>query len=206
MLVLVATLLTAIPLRAIDGGCLEPNGTSEAVRQLLADGNVAFEAEDTTKAEAAWLKIRECAPATPEWPKAVFNLGLLESKRNNFPKAITYFDEVLQSHPNDQEEGGSLMETNRNYSHRSALAISNCYESMGSFAPALRYTWLAKTKYRYYSWCGTCLRSANFGVNKRIAYLAMRASRVHIWAGMLLFALVALRWKSSRSGKQLPDS
>src|ERR1035441_2117325 len=49
-----------------------------------------------------------------------------------------------------KEPGGNLMETNRNYSNRSAMAISQCYEAMGQFSPALRYAWLAKTKYRYY--------------------------------------------------------
>ena len=67
------------------------------------------------------------------------------------------------------------METNRNYSNRSAMAISQCYEAMAQFSPALRYALLAKTKYHYYSWCGTCYDSANFVMNKRIAYLALRA-------------------------------
>jgi hypothetical protein len=87
------------------------------------------------------------------------------------------------------------METNRNYSNRSAMAISQCYEAMGQFSPALRYAWLAKTKYRYYSWCGTCYNSANFAMNKRIAYLALRVSRLHIWAGILVLGFVAIRWK-----------
>jgi tetratricopeptide (TPR) repeat protein len=152
------------------------------------------------------MKIRECAPATPEWPRAVFNLGLLEYKRNNLRQAVTYFDEVLQSHPNDKEPGGSIMETNRNYSFRSAMAVSQCYEAMGEFSSALRYAWLAKTKYRYYSWCGTCINGANFAVNKRIAYLTVRASHLQVWASMLVAGFVAFRWKKSRSGKRRSDS
>ena len=43
------------------------------------------------------------------------------------------------------------METNRNYSFRRALAISECYEATGAYRLALRYAWQAKTKSRYYS-------------------------------------------------------
>jgi len=176
------------------GTCPEQMQTDEAASKSLADGNAAFEAGDMAKAEAQWKQIRQCAPGTADWPKAVFNLGLLEHRRKNFRQAVEYFHEVLQSHPNDKEPGANLMETNRNYSYRSALAISECYEAMGAYRSALHYAWLAKTKYRYYSWCGTCYASADAAVNKRIAYLTMRASRVHIWASVLVVGLLAL-WK-----------
>jgi tetratricopeptide (TPR) repeat protein len=177
--------------------CPKQKPTPEAVSKLLDEGNAAFEAGDVTTAEARWTEIRKCAPDSSEWPKAVFNLGLLEYRRSHFPQSISYFDAVLQSHPNDKEPGGSLMETNRNYSNRSAMAISQCYEAMGQFGPALRYAWLAKTKYRYYSWCGTCYSSANYAMNKRIAYLALRVSRLHIWTGVLVLGFVAIRWKKT---------
>jgi len=182
--------------------CTELRQTADAVSQLLADGNAAFETGDIGKAQASWMKIRECAPATPDWPKAVFNLGLLEYRRDNLRQAITYFDDVLQSHPNDKEPGGNIMETNRNYSFRSALGISQCYEAMGAFGPALHYAWLAKTKYPYYSWCGTCYSSANFAVNKRIAYLTVRVSRLHVWVSMLLLGFVVFRGKKPTSRSQ----
>jgi tetratricopeptide (TPR) repeat protein len=173
---------------------------NEAVSQLLADGNAAYEAGDLAKAEVRWAEIRECAGGTTAWPKAVFNLGLLEYRRKKFRQAIAYFHEVLQSHPNDKEPGANIMETNRNYSYRSALAISQCYEAMGAYRLALRYAWLAKTKYHYYSWCGTCLNNANLAVNKRIAYLTVRASQEHIWASVLVVGFLAFRkWKAKRS-------
>ena len=179
--------------------CPELKRAAGAVSHLLAEGNAALETGDIAKAQTSWKTIRECAPASQDWPKAVFNLGLLEYKRDNLRQAIKYFDEVLQSHPNDKEPGANLMETNRNYSYRSALAISQCYETMGSFGSALRYAWLAKTKYTYYSWCGTCYDSASFALNKRIAYLTVRSSRLHIWASTLLLGILAIRWKRSRS-------
>src|ERR1700687_647261 len=166
--------------------------STEVVSQLLSEGNAAFEAGDTRTARTSWKKIRECGATTPDYPKAVYNLGLLEFKVKDFQQAIRYFEEVLRSHPNDKEPGGSLMQTNRNYSFRSALGVSQCYEAMDEFRPALHWAWLAKTKYPYYSWCGTCYSNANFAVNKRIAYLAFRASRLHLWGSTRLLGVVAL--------------
>ena len=203
LLPFVMLILVALPCTAMENltTCPEQEPTPEALSKQLEEGNAAFETGDVTKAEARWTEISDCAPGSSEWPKAMFNLGLLEYKRSNFPQAIRYFDAVLKSHPNDKEPGGNLMETNRNYSNRSAMAISQCYEAMGQFSPALRYAWLAKTKYRYYSWCGTCYSSANFAMNKRIAYLALRVSRLHIWAGALVLGFVAIRWKKSSGRK-----
>jgi tetratricopeptide (TPR) repeat protein len=197
LLPLVMLILIALPCTATEDrpACPKPKPTPEALSKQLDEGNAAFEIGNVTTAEARWTVIRECAPGSSEWPKAVFNLGLLEYRRNNFAQAISHFDAVLQSHPNDKEPGGNLIETNRNYSNRSAMAISQCYEAMGQFGPALRYAWLAKTKYRYYSWCGTCYSNANFAMNKRIAYLALRVSRLHIWACILVLGLVAIGWK-----------
>jgi tetratricopeptide (TPR) repeat protein len=175
------------------------------VARLLEEGNKAYEAGDFSKAEARWAKIRACGRGSADWPKAVFNLGLLENRRKNFRQAIAYFDEVIQSHPNDKEPGGNIMETNRNYSHRSALAISECYEAMGAYRMALRYARLAKTTYPFYSWCGTCLQSENLAVNKRIAYLTARASRVHIWAGALLIGFLAFRKVKGTRNKRPPE-
>jgi hypothetical protein len=42
-------------------------------------------------------------------------------------------------------------------------------------------------------------RFRNFAMNKRIAYLALRLSRIQIWAGFAVFGFVVLRWKK-RSG------
>jgi len=122
--------LIALPCTATENRdtCPERESTPEALSKQLEEGNASFETGDTTRAEAVWSEIRQCAPGSSEWPKAVFNLGLLEYRRSNFAQAISYFEAVLQSYPNDKEPGGNLMETNRNYSNRSAMAILQCYE------------------------------------------------------------------------------
>ncbi len=77
----VAVLLVALHCSATVGGaaaCPGQKHTASAAAQLLADGNAAYESGNWAKAEACWVKIRESAGNTPDWPKAVFNLGLLE--------------------------------------------------------------------------------------------------------------------------------
>ncbi len=64
------------------------------------------------------------------------------------------------------------MQIYRNYSNRSALQISIAYEKMGDYRKALDYARLAKTRYPYQSWCGTCIQSANVALLKRIAHLS----------------------------------
>jgi|ERR1035441_2117323 outer membrane protein assembly factor BamD (BamD/ComL family) len=85
--------------------CPKEKPTPEALSKQLEEGNSAFEKGDAINAEMRWAEIRECAPASSEWPKAMFNLGLLEYRRNNFPQAISYFEAVLQSRPNDKRTG-----------------------------------------------------------------------------------------------------
>jgi tetratricopeptide (TPR) repeat protein len=161
---------------------------------LLEAGNTFYSAGDLRQAEKIWLETRGCAGASPSWPKAVFNLGILEMQLVNYPKAIGFFNEVLESHPNDREPGGNIMQVYRNYSNRSALQISMSYEKMADYRHALDYAWLAKTRYPYQSWCGTCLQSANSAILKRIARLSLHVYGVRALAVVAL-AGIFLVWK-----------
>jgi tetratricopeptide (TPR) repeat protein len=171
---------------------------TQSADKLLDDANAFYEAGDLRQAEEKWLRVRSTARTSPAWPKAVFNLGILEMREANYDKAVTYFNEVLQCRPNDKEPGGNIMEAYRNYSHRSALQISMCYERMGQSRQALYYARLAKTRYPYFSWCGTCLQSANFALNKRIAYLCLRVYGIPV-LGFVGLAGLFFIWKGSIS-------
>ena len=164
---------------------------------LLDSGNNAYTSGNFQGAEEKWLDARKCHRSSNAWPKAVFNLGLLEMDMKNYLQSIAYFDEVLQSHPNDKEPGESIMQVYRNYSHRSALEISVCFENMGNYPQALHYARLAKTRYPNHSWCGTCLNTANFTLNTRIAYLCGRVyglpSLAVVAMGLILSLLVPRR-------------
>jgi tetratricopeptide (TPR) repeat protein len=163
-----------------------------ATQALLAAGSAYHESGNTRMAEEYWREARKHPVAKSAWTKAVFNLGTLHEERKEYQKAIDYFTEVLVSKPDDGEPGASLMDTCRNYSHRSALEISRSYENMSNYHESLRYAWLAKNRYRYVSWCGTCRSSANWALNKRIAYLATRA--YGFWVVVVALAILAVRF------------
>lgn len=173
----------------------EQTKTAEA---LLEAGNASFESGDLRQAEDAWMKARNCPRTVAAWPKAVFNLGVLKARQADYSQAIEYFKEVLQSHPNDKEPGGDLMQAYRNYSHRSAMQISACYEKMGDYRKALRYAWLAQRRYPYLSWCGTCLDETNSALKRRIAYLTARSFGIQLLA-IVVLAGVTFRWKKMKS-------
>ena len=171
---------------------------SEALTRLLESGNQAYESGDLAKAESSWETITQCPGSNPDWPKAMFNLGLLKLRLADYSGAIANFEAVLNSHPNDREPGDSVMQTNRNYSYRSSLEISACYEQMGNYREALRYARLAKTRYRYYSWCGTCYQSAASALNRRIAYLTFQVSKYYVLSIALLGGFVFIRYKTNK--------
>jgi len=175
-----------------------PNEQVQSANSLLESGNTLYLAGDLRNAETNWVEVRSSLPTSPAWPKAVYNLGLLEMKQANYRKAIGYFNEVLQSHPNDKEPGADIMQVYRNYSNRSALQVSVCYEKMADYRQALHYAWLAKRRYTYLSWCGTCLQSANFALNKRIAYLSMRVYRMPFLL-VTAIAVTIFSWKKLRT-------
>ena len=168
----------------------------------MEEGNAAYESHDFNKAEARWKQIRDCDRGTADWPKAVFNLGFQEHERKNPSAAIGYFEEILRSHPDDKEPGGSLMETNRNYSYRSAMEISHCYEELGSYRMALRYARLAQTTYPFYSWCGTCAEGARRRLDARIAYLTLQIVKRPALTTSLLLGIV-LGTRKVRSNRRL---
>jgi len=194
----------------LDDPCAAPIQSDQAAQanhniSLLEAGNSAYEAGDLRKAENAWTVVSLCPHTSPNWPKATFNLGLLEVKQRHFARAIEHFQAVLDSHPNDKEPGANIMQVYRNYSHRGALAISECYEEMGQFRQALHYARLARTRYPYQSWCGTCQMSAQAYLARRIAYLTFRAYGIQVMTTALLGGVVLLRWKKAKRPQHKPQ-
>jgi tetratricopeptide (TPR) repeat protein len=175
----------------------DPAAQETQANSFLDAGNKAFEAGDFRGAEEAWTAVSRCPQTAPSWPKAMFNLGLLEERQEHYPRAIGYFQSVLDSHPNDKEPGANLMQVYRNYSHRSVLSISECYEKMGQFQQALRYARLAQTRYPYQSWCGTCLMLAQASLARRLAYLTFRSYGGSVMTALVLGGVV-LHWRRKK--------
>ena len=128
----------------------------------------------------------------------MYNIGLTKHRFGDPAEAIPYFEKVLASHPNDKEPGANLMEVYRNYSYYSAVGISECYQQMGNYREALHYARLAKNRYPYQSWCGTCIQQANWHLDKRIAYLSARVSAPYAVTVLFVSGMVELRRRNKR--------
>jgi tetratricopeptide (TPR) repeat protein len=165
---------------------------------LLSAGYDFYEKGESRTAMSLWLDASHCSSRAPAWPKAVFNIGLTKQRAGEPASAISYFEMVLQSHPNDKEPGANIMEAYRNYSYYSALQISECYRQMGDYRRALQYARLAKNRYPYLSWCGTCQDEARMFINKRIAYLAVRANAPYVFTFIFIGGVVLIRRRMTR--------
>lgn len=134
--------LSAIP----DLGGVTKEAAADA---LLAAGNVLHESGDSSGAQTNWSKVMLRYVGSPAWPEAVFNLGILCKEKKRYMEAIAFFNTILESKLKDTERY-------REYSHGSALELSQCYEALGDYANALKWVREAQTRYPSQSECGTC--------------------------------------------------
>jgi len=124
--------------------------------QILDEGNKYFEEEEYDKAIEIWMNVYNDYIGTSSWGKAAWNIGLAYSRLEQYETAIDYYLAILESDVNDFEPGASVMEAYRNYRHKAASSISHCYEMLEDYDLAIEYATLARDKYPYESWCGTC--------------------------------------------------
>ncbi len=143
----------------------------ENADKKLEQGIAAFEAGDPDEAIRRWEEVVARYPYTSAWGPAVFNTGLAHRKQGRYREAIASFERLPDSSVNDLEPTGELMEAYRNYRHQACLQISGCYEDLGDYPSALRYALLARDRYPYRSWCGTCQMGADAALAARIKRL-----------------------------------
>jgi hypothetical protein len=161
-------------------GCRRAMAGDDGVAgQLVQWGNDAHEAGDPDEALRQWERVMAQFPHTSAWGMAVFNSGVVHRQLGHFGEAIALFEQLLSSRVNDMDPGEELMETNRNYRHRACVGISACYEQQSDPAGALRYARLARDRYPFQSWCGTCMREANAAVRERIEQLEQQVGDAH---------------------------
>ena len=134
--------LSAIP----DLGGVTKEASADA---LLAAGNVQHESGDSSGAQTNYSKVMLRYVGSPAWPEAVFNLGILCKEKKRYMEAIAFFNTLLESQSKDTERY-------REYSHSSALELSQCYEALGDHTNALKWARAALTRYPSQSECGSC--------------------------------------------------
>jgi|HubBroStandDraft_4_1064222.scaffolds.fasta_scaffold28934_3 hypothetical protein len=134
--------LSAIP----DLGGVTKEAAADA---LLAAGNVLHESGDFSGAQTNWSNVMLRYVESPAWPEAVFNLGILCKEKKQYTEAIAFFNALLASKSKNTERY-------REYSHSSALELSQCYKALGNYTDALKWAREAQTRYPFQSDCATC--------------------------------------------------
>lgn len=144
--------------------------------RALASANELFEQEKYEEAAKAYAALEQKQDCPPEiWGKVVFNHGLSLSKLKRHDDAIREFKKILTSDVDDTEPAPNLMEAYRNYRYSVCLQIARNYELSGRYADALKYSVLARDRFIYQSWCGTCLQMASEKLDKQIVEFARKA-------------------------------
>jgi tetratricopeptide (TPR) repeat protein len=141
----------------------------------LEEANNLCRAGKYQEAAEAYSKILAGNADIPTKGKARFDLGVAYDALGRYADAIAEFEKILTSDVDDKEPGGELMETNRNYRHRSCLRIAGCYAALGDNQKSLEYALLAKHKHPYTTWCGTCAQEAHAELNNYIVNRAIAA-------------------------------
>lgn len=133
------------------------NMTEEEEEQLFREAYQNHSDRNFEEAIYKWHILYRSTDDLATWGKVTYNLGVDYYCRERYDDAIYYFQEVLDSDVDDWEHGEDIMETNRDYHHRSCLFISSCHEMKGDFYTAREYMILSRDVYKPVSWCGTCL-------------------------------------------------
>jgi tetratricopeptide (TPR) repeat protein len=120
-----------------------------------------------------WGRVADSYPCTSAWGVATFNMGVCLREQGRQREAIARFESLLGSSVNDYEPSGYLMEAYKGYRHRACLEISSCCEEAGDREATLRYALLARDRYPYRSWCGTCMMESRRELQERIDRLEL---------------------------------
>ncbi len=116
-------------------------------------------------------------PASSQFGTAQFNVAVILKEQKEYDQAITEYHKLIDSQVNDRDPGGNIMVVFRNYRHRAALGISNCYLEQRQYEKALEYAYLARDKHKYQSSCGTCFEGAGASLQYHIETCLLHLGR-----------------------------
>jgi tetratricopeptide (TPR) repeat protein len=125
----------------------------------------------------AWNLVHAKRPLTMAWGIATYNSALLYKDKQLYELAIPRFQTLLPSWVDDSEPSPNLMRAYRNYRYEACVGISDCFEKLQDYDNALKYLLLARDRYPYQSWCGTCISQASASLNERIERIMTHRAR-----------------------------
>jgi tetratricopeptide (TPR) repeat protein len=108
---------------------------------------------------------------SPAWGDAQYTLALIQQREGRYDDAIAEFEKIFPSPVRDHDLDVNKSDDCKNYRHRTALRISECYVAKHDLKKALEYAQAARDKYTYVSYCKNCLRDNQESIARRIADL-----------------------------------
>jgi len=148
------------------------SGETAAVANVyLERGMRAFGAKDYAPALALFRKVANEFPDGPAWGDAQYTLALIHQIEGRNDEAIREYQKIFPSKVRDHDLDPNKSDDCKNYRHRTALRISECYVANKDIKAALEYAEAARDKYIYVSYCKNCLRDNQESLARRIADL-----------------------------------
>ena len=146
---------------------------AEACARVYVDSGMrAYDKKDFAAAITLFRKICSEYPDTQAYGDAQYTIALILEQQHKYDEAIAEYAKLFPSKvedyilPTDGSNGDYKC-----YRFRAALGISGCYDAKGDFAHALEYVEMARDRYKYLSWCKTCMADMKQNVETRISQL-----------------------------------
>ena len=102
---------------------------------------------------------------------AQYDVGLVLHEQQKYDEAVVEYAKLFPSHVNDYAVDPESSDELKNYRFKAAMRISECYEAKKDFSRALEYALLARDRYKFLSWCKTCLQTVKDNLDQRITQL-----------------------------------
>jgi tetratricopeptide (TPR) repeat protein len=153
-------------------------GEREACAQVyLERGLRAMDKQNLPEAMPLFRKVCAEYPDTEAYGDAQFSVGVVLQLQEKYDEAVAEFSKLFPSKVNDYALNPDSSEDCKNYRFRAALRISGCYEAKKDLAQALQYAELGRDRYKFVSYCKTCMQDTKESLDKRIAQLKEAVAR-----------------------------
>ena len=144
----------------------------EACAGVYVDRGVrAFKRKDFNEALSLFRKVAEDYPDTTLYGDAQYDVGLVLHEQQNYDHAISEYAKIFSSPVDDYAIDPDSSQDLKNYRYKAALRISECYEAQKDYTRALEYAEIARDRYRYLSWCKSCVQNVHSIMDERIKML-----------------------------------
>lgn len=137
----------------------------------------AYDRKDLVEAMSLCRKICADYPQTAAYGDAQYTIALILQQQHQYDAAIAEYEKLLASKVEDYTPPGEGGGDYKCYRFRAAMGICTCYEVKGDFVKALEYTKLARDRYKYLSWCKSCMAEMTDNVALRISQLEAKVKK-----------------------------